>query len=209
MIEELLREYGATIEYKTESKLMKALGVLLWPINKHFDRYITTIGKKIYVPSREWMSQPEEAIRGVIYHECVHLDQQRSMGRFAFAACYLDRWLFASFMSSIFVLHIEEFSFVEGVLTSLGIAVGSALCYGAASLEAEAYARSIVAADLSPSDEPAAVEFVYEEQFASSRYGWMGLPWHRQIVLSLIEDGIRKARAGSLSCDVIYKKELR
>ena len=83
------------IHYKDESRLMRALGILLLPFNRQFmTRFTTTVGAKVYFPSRAEVDKHPRAYWEVLAHEYVHiLDYERQ--KFWFKTSYLFPQLFA------------------------------------------------------------------------------------------------------------------
>jgi hypothetical protein len=62
------------VRYKNESLFMKTLGVLLFLFNREFmTRFTTTIGNKVYFPSREAARARPRAHWKVLAHEYVHI----------------------------------------------------------------------------------------------------------------------------------------
>lgn len=69
----------AKILKKSESVLMKMIGLILKPFNPRFmSTYITTIGKTIYVPDR-FLQDEETRCLGILAHETQHIiDHQKN-----------------------------------------------------------------------------------------------------------------------------------
>jgi hypothetical protein len=67
------------IYYKNESRLMSLLALLAYPFNEQFqDGYITTLGSKVYFPSRADVESNYDHAADVLAHEGVHIfDAQR------------------------------------------------------------------------------------------------------------------------------------
>jgi len=87
--EEMSVDYDFEILYKNESPFMKLLSVVLF-FNKGFmDKYITTIGSKVYYPSRKWLQDNELASIEVLAHEIVHIRQSNELGPVPFSLSYL------------------------------------------------------------------------------------------------------------------------
>ena len=86
----LLREdYDFEILYKDESKFMKFLSKILF-FNKTFmTMYVTTIGNKVYFPSRQWMIKHEHEAMSVLAHEIVHIEQSKKFKMAPFAFLYV------------------------------------------------------------------------------------------------------------------------
>jgi hypothetical protein len=67
------------IVYKDESRLQRAIAVLVWPFNRHYlTRYTTVMFGRIYFPSRAWQKRVgPTTIYETIRHEAVHLRDAR------------------------------------------------------------------------------------------------------------------------------------
>ncbi len=96
--------YGIEIAFKNESKLMRALSLLLF-FNKGFmTRYITVIGKTIYFPSREWLENNRAGAARSLCHEFVHISDEKNVGSAVFRVSYLFPQCMALFaLLSVFV----------------------------------------------------------------------------------------------------------
>lgn len=69
------------IRYKTDSTLMKVLGVLMWLFNRHFmTRYVTTLYPHVYFPSREFVEEHPWRATKILAHEFVHLWDRKRVG---------------------------------------------------------------------------------------------------------------------------------
>ena len=79
---------GFRVAFKTESKLQRLIGFILFFNPAYMTQYITTIHPVVYFPSREWYyANPKEAFE-VLAHEFVHLfDAKKSP--LAFSLKYL------------------------------------------------------------------------------------------------------------------------
>lgn len=79
-------KYGITVklEHKTNSRLMRLIGWFLKAtrINTVFmERYYTTIGNTIYLPTTALTEHDQETLLRVVAHECIHiLDSKRLTG---------------------------------------------------------------------------------------------------------------------------------
>jgi hypothetical protein len=80
LADKLSEKHSFTIAYKDESGMMKFLGVVLKLICPQFmTRYITTIGRKVYFPSSEFVAIHAPALRSVLSHEFYHIwDAERT-----------------------------------------------------------------------------------------------------------------------------------
>jgi len=81
--EEAIRQEipGFRVQFKDESLTMKVLGFLAYPFNPTFmDDYITTWGTGVYFPSREYYLERPEVAMSVLWHEYVHLWDQKRWG---------------------------------------------------------------------------------------------------------------------------------
>lgn len=69
------------LAYKDESRLQRAIGVVVWPFNRTYCTHYTTVMLgKVYFPSRAWVARRDpESLYGLLRHEAVHL---RDMRRF-------------------------------------------------------------------------------------------------------------------------------
>lgn len=78
------------VRFKNESLLMKVLAVLVWPVNRRFlSGYITTLGSKVYFPSRSHVEDDYKAAFDTLAHEFVHIhDSARAL-----PLGFLTRWL--------------------------------------------------------------------------------------------------------------------
>ncbi len=65
---------GFEIRYKDESGFMQFLGYMLWLFNREFmTRFTTTIGTKVYFPSRAVVNARPRAYWKTLAHEYVHI----------------------------------------------------------------------------------------------------------------------------------------
>lgn len=64
---------GFEIRFKTESKLQRFLGAVLFFVPAYMTRYSTTMFGKLYLPSRGYAAQPTFSIGWNLSHEYVHL----------------------------------------------------------------------------------------------------------------------------------------
>ncbi len=96
--------YDVKIAYKDESKLMRFLARLLF-FNKGFmTRYTTVIGKTVYFPSREWLSQNRDAAAMTLCHEYVHISDEKNVGSLVFRLSYLFPQWMALFSLTSFIV---------------------------------------------------------------------------------------------------------
>lgn len=71
---------GIEIKFKNESIFMKILGFVLFFIPNFMNLFVTTIGKTIYLPSRDWLLKSEEELLPMIAHEYVHIRDRDKFG---------------------------------------------------------------------------------------------------------------------------------
>lgn len=102
-------QYGISVKYKTESIFMKVIGALLF-FNKNFmSRFTTTIGRTVYLPSRERVNAIPDVYVGVMWHELVHvLDSQSTDGKFL-PGTYSIAYLFPQILSVLSVFALLAF----------------------------------------------------------------------------------------------------
>ena len=80
---------GVVIRFKDREPLMRWLGRLLF-FNKGFmERFTTTIGNKVYFPSREYVQEDYLRASVILAHELVHVEDSLEMGKVAFSLAYL------------------------------------------------------------------------------------------------------------------------
>jgi hypothetical protein len=86
---------GFQVKFKNQSRLMKVLGVPLWPFNRTFmTEYVTTLRWTVYFPSGESIkNNPENAIEPLM-HEFIHLWDRRQNGVW-FSVGYLSPQIWA------------------------------------------------------------------------------------------------------------------
>lgn len=96
-VDKYLHMNSINIKYKTDSIIMKTIGFILSPfVNNFMSRFTTTIGRNIYVPSREWCSDRENYLK-IICHEVFHISQEEKeiekygsfLGKISFRYKYL------------------------------------------------------------------------------------------------------------------------
>jgi len=98
LLEEVKREFPEfKIVKKTESSLMKAIAAFLRLItfgkmNSFMDKFITTLGQTVYVPS-SWDANSPATNAITIRHERVHMRQSRDHGSVKFSLLYLFAYL--------------------------------------------------------------------------------------------------------------------
>lgn len=65
---------GFSVRFKDQCWHQRALGVLLWPLNRRYvDGYVTVLGRTAWWPSQaRFQAQPERSV-GTLLHERVHL----------------------------------------------------------------------------------------------------------------------------------------
>lgn len=82
MLQQLCNQLNVKIEYKTESKLMKFLGFLLFFNKKFMTNFVTTIGNTIYFPDR---GESSRIMNIIIAHELMHImDRAEANKKFPF-----------------------------------------------------------------------------------------------------------------------------
>ena len=82
-------KYGIEIKFKDESFFMKILSFTLFFNPRFKTNYITTIGKKIYFPSQQWLKENRDSASRVLAHEYVHVLDSIEAGSFIFSYSYL------------------------------------------------------------------------------------------------------------------------
>lgn len=81
--------YNFAIKYKDQSLFMKFIGMLLF-FNKAFmTSYITTIGKTIYFPNKDFVLKNDNGACQVLAHELVHIKQAERWSTILFSLMYL------------------------------------------------------------------------------------------------------------------------
>lgn len=91
LLAEMQAEFpGLRVVPKADSKLMRFMEVLLWPLlgSAFSERFTTVVGQTIYTPNN-WGIRPETARLGTLRHERVHLRQAKRYGRILFTLAYL------------------------------------------------------------------------------------------------------------------------
>lgn len=87
---------GFQLRYKTDSSLMRALGVLAKPFNPQFmTTYTTTLGMTAYVPSKKDLQANPRKYFGILAHELVHMREQRLTGRVWYSLKYVSPQILA------------------------------------------------------------------------------------------------------------------
>lgn len=91
---------GLQIKFKNESWVMRLVGTLLFFNSKFMTDFVTTVGKTIYLPSRDWLlNTPENTALSVVSHEYMHTrDYQRLSVLFMFL------YLFPLCMAPLFLI---------------------------------------------------------------------------------------------------------
>jgi hypothetical protein len=87
-VRSLADELGATIRYKNESKFMRGLAKVLFFAPRFNTDTATTIGKTIWLPSREW-ARDDRRCWMVLAHELVHVTDAIRVSGVLFALSYL------------------------------------------------------------------------------------------------------------------------
>ncbi len=72
---------GFSVRFKDESWLQKVLGFVSYPFNPKFmSFYTTTLGNTVWFPTRAFYEEQPRSSFGVLAHELVHLEDERTMG---------------------------------------------------------------------------------------------------------------------------------
>jgi hypothetical protein len=72
---------GFELTFKNESDWMKFLNLFAQLFNKGFmTRFTTTAGATVYIPSRQYLLDNQEAVAGVLAHELVHMKEAQKDG---------------------------------------------------------------------------------------------------------------------------------
>ena len=87
-IRELLRSREIEVRYKNESRFMKFLAALLFFAPRFNEHMATTIGRTIWLPSRQW-ARDERMCWMVLAHELVHVEDSLKVNGVWFALAYL------------------------------------------------------------------------------------------------------------------------
>ena len=82
-------KYQIEILFKDESLFMKILSFVLFFNPRFKTNYITTIGKKIYFPSKKWLEENRNSAAAVLAHEFVHVSDSIESGVSIFSYGYL------------------------------------------------------------------------------------------------------------------------
>lgn len=91
---------GLKIKYKNESFFMKFLSLVLFFNPEFKTKFITTIGKTIYFPSKEFIENNNTSATHILCHELVHINQ--SNDKF-FSIKYLFPQILATFSLLAFI----------------------------------------------------------------------------------------------------------
>ena len=79
-MDQMAKERGVRIGYKTDSRLMRVLGLLLFFCPAFMTRFTTSGFKVVWFPSVEFLKQAARYAQ-VLAHELTHLDDQRGILR--------------------------------------------------------------------------------------------------------------------------------
>jgi hypothetical protein len=73
-LERQMDALGVRVRFKSDSKLHRLIGILLWPVNRRYmTSFITTLGKDVWWPGERWdRSDPQVRFR-VMAHELQHV----------------------------------------------------------------------------------------------------------------------------------------
>ncbi len=76
LLERAAREYpGFSVKFKIDSIFMKVLSWILFFNKRFMTGYVTTIGRTIYLPKRDWIHETGyRTVWKIIAHELVHID---------------------------------------------------------------------------------------------------------------------------------------
>lgn len=86
---EMHKRYDFDIKYKNESLLMKLIGLILFFNPGFMTDFISTIGKTIYFPNKEFVEKNQQAAITTLAHEIVHVQQCKKYGKILFSLLYL------------------------------------------------------------------------------------------------------------------------
>lgn len=92
------QEPGLKVSYKTDSKLMKFLGKVLFFNSEFMTRYTTVLGKTIYFPSRDFVKKNPMARLITLAHEYQHVRDSSRLSFLIFALVYLSPQILAPLM---------------------------------------------------------------------------------------------------------------
>lgn len=121
----MAKELGMKVRYKDTSALMKILGLLLAPINPTFmTMYVTTLGRTLYFPSREFTQKFDTMALSVMSHEYVHVWDEENEGSFRYKHAYLAPQIYG-------VLTLALFSIVFSAWPIVLLAGGYLVCCAA------------------------------------------------------------------------------
>lgn len=128
------------ILYKNESRLMRLLALLAYPFNEQFqDGYITTLGSKVYFPSRADVEESYDHAADVLAHEGVHIFDAKRHGLWFTFSYALNQAAILPLLIAFAVLGswIPVASLVGGIAVSYGAlavarkaSAGRAICRG-------------------------------------------------------------------------------
>lgn len=216
-MDQMAKDRGVRVGFKTESGLMKLLGGLLW-FNKAFmTRFTTSAPGVVWFPNRGVLDQPARYAR-VMAHELVHLDDQLGIWRaIRFGLMYFfPQWL--GLLGLLGLLDPMVFGASGGhtmwPFFILLVCFGPWPSPGRMHLEMRGYAISIASwkwiggTTLYPTD-----EWVEEhcastiENFVSGNYYWMW-PFRKSVVRQL-KRWIERINDGTIDQHIRIAPELR
>lgn len=94
---------GFEIKFKNESRYMKFLNVFARLFNPRFmDDYVTTLGSKVYFPSRDKLIKNGGSYAEVLAHELVHIEERDEQGDSA----YFLRYAFPQILAALALISI-------------------------------------------------------------------------------------------------------
>ena len=167
----------ATIKFKNESKLMRFLGFILKPVNcSYMNSYITTLGTKVYVPSRQWMENNYAAMLNIVPHEFMHMwdytELKRKFKVNVFALLWLSPQILSVFSLLAILAVLSPWFLFMLVFLFAGLPWSSKY---RTDLESSGYAINMLVSSFSIGPRYNAMEDAesLSEYFTSSAYYWM------------------------------------
>lgn len=104
------KKYGAGILYKDTSMFMRILNIFVCLFNPYFmSRYITTVGKRIYFPSRQWVESNPATAAEVLSHELVHISDNIDVDKRYFYGVFGIAYLFPQILAVFSLLSFFAF----------------------------------------------------------------------------------------------------
>lgn len=193
---------GFDIRFKTESRYMKFLNVFAQLFNPGFMvNYTTTVGSKVYFPSRDILIKNSESYVGVLAHELVHMKEHEERGMVPYFLWYAAPQIFAA-LALLSLLAIWNLWFLLCLLFLLLLAPIPSP--GRRDIELNGYEMSMSVAYWRTSSITEADIDWYAKQFSGSAYYFMW-PWHGDIVHRLKLRAV-KIRTGENLQKPIFRK---